>query len=85
MKLIAFLKYFLVGIIALAAGLYLINTHEPELATIHKEIQAGFQTVEHINADEYVSLDAENVIVFDTMPFGGVRSMISLLFSTAQP
>jgi len=52
---------------ALIAALTLIGIHsmEPELDKIHDEIEASFDLVEHINADEFLALDPTQIVVFD--------------------
>lgn len=42
-----------------------INSMEPELDKIHGEIEASFDLVEHINADEFLALDPSQIVVFD--------------------
>ena len=42
-----------------------INSMQPELDKIHNEIQASFDRVEHINAEEFLALDPQQIVVFD--------------------
>lgn len=47
------------------AAWFVVAPMQPELASIHKKIEAYFQSVQHIDADGYVTLDSEQVVVFD--------------------
>lgn len=65
MKVTLFRKFLILGSLALVAAWFAITTKEPMLVNIHREIEADFESVEHIAADEYLRLDAEQVVVFD--------------------
>lgn len=51
------------GAVAVAGGA--VIAMEPELAKIHKKIEADYDNVEHIDGDEFGALDPDNTIVFD--------------------
>ena len=41
------------------------GARDTKLEAIHSEIQANFETVNHIGANDFAALDAQNTIVFD--------------------
>ncbi len=48
-----------------ALAFFAINSMQPELDKIHNDIQANYDRVEHINAEEFLELDPGQIVVFD--------------------
>ena len=44
---------------------YAVTSRSTELVFIHSVILAHYETVEHIEADDYAALDINNLVVFD--------------------
>jgi len=59
------LKVVLLGAFALTVAWFATTMKDPALVNIHKQIQADFPSVEHINADDYANLNTEEIVVFD--------------------
>jgi len=56
-------KALLFAIAAIVVGA--ANAMEPKLAEIQQQIEADYDAVEHLNAEEFSALDKRNLVIFD--------------------